>query len=199
MVGQTKYRGKTLRLRRDFIPVAKSALVQCHSDPKPHLAVFSGNWFGLGQDLYHELLAWLPMQQLDDTGVSPVSGSAQAGVSAVRHVLNQTRDWQTLAPSVGRIVPGNTYQHAWSTKSAEQNRELVARHKGFWTAFDKLLSATPWRSSLVVSGDDNCVLKPRRHVAAWGIHLGNQQAEVVQDRTMLLNILEGHRLCGLNT
>ena len=47
----------------------------------------------------------------------------------------------------------NIYQHAWSTRTAEQNKELVGKRRKLWLGLDKLLSTLPWRSSLLMAGD----------------------------------------------
>ena len=53
----------------------------------------------------------------------------------------------------------NLYQHAWSVKTAEQNQALVQKRASFWSELDRLLSALPWRSTVVLAGDFNAVLR----------------------------------------
>ncbi|CAE7737940.1 unnamed protein product [Symbiodinium microadriaticum] len=93
----------------------------------------------------------------------------------------------------------NLYQHAWSVRTAEQNQVPVQQRASFWSELDKLLSSLPWRSTVVLAGDFNAVLRQEQGVTGFGIHAGGQQPEMVRDREKLMRVLAQHKMCGLNT
>ena len=66
LTGHTTYRGQTLRVRQDFIPHRPVTTVP-REDGKPRVMLFSWNCSGLGEDLYQELIHWLPTQPAELT------------------------------------------------------------------------------------------------------------------------------------
>ena len=235
LTGHTTYRGQTLRVRLDFIPHRPVTTVP-REDSKPRVMLFSWNCSGLGEDLYQELIHWLPTQPAELTFIllqethwsfttewsrdgwlfchSACEQPRQGGVLiGVRQTAVEPFSIRWQDPIPGRLmqlrctIRGqqldviNIYQHAWSTRTAEQNKELVGKRRRLWLGLDKLLSRLQWRSSLLMAGDFNSVLETRTGVSAsgYGIFSRGQQPEVVKDRSMLMDVLARFQLCGLNT
>ena len=136
------------------------------------------------------------------------SGGILFGMST-RHVDKESVKWREIVE--GRLIHVrfvfqkqqfdviSIYQHAMTFSGGEQRKEIMQKRRKFWQDLEKLLSELPLRSSVVLMGDFNTTLEPLRKVAGYGIKLGSQEAEVVEDRRLLLGILQARCLCALNT
>ncbi|CAE7663237.1 HCN2 [Symbiodinium sp. CCMP2592] len=116
--------------------------------------------------------------------------------------------WQAIEP--GRILHARCYankqhldlvcfyQHALPFGS-EQQKEVMTKRLGVWKKLDGLLGAQPVRSSLILSGDFNCVLPVLAPCIGCGVHIGSSAKHLVEERNMVAGILKKHDLCVVNS
>ena len=136
------------------------------------------------------------------------NGGIMIGVRQDLTDASQIR-WRAIEP--GRLVHWrgpigkqhvdliSIYQHALSYASTELKADLMQKRRSIWKKLDDCIAALPIRSSVYIAGDFNTSLTSCPPVTGFGIVQGPQQAELVQERSDLMQILQRHRLSVLNS
>ena len=91
------------------------------------------------------------------------------------------------------------YQHAMGFGDSATLQRIYQRRRRFWKTLDELIASLPYRSQVVLGGDMNCSVTPLAKLVGTGILPGPQTEAAKQDRALLMQLLQAHQLCILNS
>ena len=172
---------------------------------KPNIAAFTLQETHWGMTSEWSTDEWIIVHS---AAARPKQGGVMIGV---RKNLVEANSSSWVAVEPGRILHWRgrirqqqvdlvgVYQQALSFHSEEQKQGIMKYRKTVWNKLDKLLMALPFRTSIVLMGDLNLVLKPFGKVAGQGIYLGAEHLDQRQERDDVTQLLAKRRLSALNT